>query len=243
MEITGARLIGAICRTVCTQLLQSNLTLQPYGPQPTRILCSWDFPGKNTGVVCCVLLQGIFLTQGSNLHLSCLLLWQAGSLPLAPPGKPGNLDKSEADWEWGLFPKAGFHWAESMLSVSWEQQERAEWAVGLLLKKKETERNFESSFFAWWEMQSRSQALGGWAISCVQPSLCLGEFVSIWQSKGKKKNAVFLFHFCRGIINLWKEGAFLNPSRTGFKSKFSYFVASCVTCGEIVSSYILRLVS
>ena len=31
------------------------------------------FSGKNTGVGCCVLLQGIFLTQGSNLCLLCLL--------------------------------------------------------------------------------------------------------------------------------------------------------------------------
>ena len=30
---------------------------------------------------------GDLLTQGSNLHLLCLLHWQAGSLPLAPPGK------------------------------------------------------------------------------------------------------------------------------------------------------------
>ena len=34
------------------------------------------------------LLQGIFLTQGSNPHILCLLHWQVGSLPLAPPGKP-----------------------------------------------------------------------------------------------------------------------------------------------------------
>ena len=33
-------------------------------------------------------LQGIFLVQGSNQHLLCLLHRQAGSLPLAPPGKP-----------------------------------------------------------------------------------------------------------------------------------------------------------
>ena len=46
-----------------------------------------DFPGKNTGVDCHALLQGIFPTQGSNLHLLCLLHWQAGSFPLAPPGK------------------------------------------------------------------------------------------------------------------------------------------------------------
>ena len=37
--------------------------------RPTRLLCPWDFPGKNTGVGCHFLLQGIFLTQGSNLHL------------------------------------------------------------------------------------------------------------------------------------------------------------------------------
>ena len=37
---------------------------------------------------CHPLLQGIFPTQGSNLHLLCLLHWQIGSLPLAPPGKP-----------------------------------------------------------------------------------------------------------------------------------------------------------
>ena len=45
-------------------------------------------PGKNTGVGCHALLQGIFLIQGLNPSLWCLLPWQAGSLPLAPPGKP-----------------------------------------------------------------------------------------------------------------------------------------------------------
>ena len=30
------------------------------------LLCPWDSPGKNTGVGCHALLQGIFLTQGSN---------------------------------------------------------------------------------------------------------------------------------------------------------------------------------
>ena len=40
----------------------------------------WDFPGKNTGVCCHALLQGIFLSQGPNSHL---LHWQAGSLSLS----------------------------------------------------------------------------------------------------------------------------------------------------------------
>jgi len=39
-------------------------------------------------VGCHDLLQGIFPTQRSNLCLSCLLHWQAGSLALAPPEKP-----------------------------------------------------------------------------------------------------------------------------------------------------------
>ena len=63
-------------------------SLQHYGLQPTRLLCPQDSLDKNTGVGCCALLQGIFPTQGSNLSLLCLLHWQAGSLPLAPPGKP-----------------------------------------------------------------------------------------------------------------------------------------------------------
>ena len=47
----------------------------------------WDSPGMNIGVGCLALLQGIFPTQGSNPCCLCLLHWQAGSLPLIPPGK------------------------------------------------------------------------------------------------------------------------------------------------------------
>ena len=37
--------------------------------RPTRLLRPWDFPGKNTGVGCHFLLQGIFPTQRLNLGL------------------------------------------------------------------------------------------------------------------------------------------------------------------------------
>ena len=46
------------------------------------------FPSKNTGMSCHFLLQGIFLTQGSNPGLLRLLHWQVDSFPLVPPGKP-----------------------------------------------------------------------------------------------------------------------------------------------------------
>ena len=39
--------------------------------------CPWNFPGKNTGMGCHLLLRVIFLNQGSNLHLLHLLNWQA----------------------------------------------------------------------------------------------------------------------------------------------------------------------
>ena len=42
----------------------------------------WDFPGKNTGVGCHFLLEGIFPTLGLNPRLLCLLHWQVDSLPL-----------------------------------------------------------------------------------------------------------------------------------------------------------------
>ena len=60
-------------------------SLQPYGLQPARLLCPRNFPGKNSGVGCHFLLQGLFRTQGSNPHL---LLWQPDSLALSHQGKP-----------------------------------------------------------------------------------------------------------------------------------------------------------
>ena len=53
-----------------------------HGLQPTRLLCPWNFPDKNNGVNCYFLLQGIFPTQGLNLHVLHLLHWQTDSLPL-----------------------------------------------------------------------------------------------------------------------------------------------------------------
>ena len=58
-----------------------------------QLLCPWDSPGKNAGVDFRALLQEIFPTHGSNLHLLSLLRWQAGSLQLVPPGKPNHVHK------------------------------------------------------------------------------------------------------------------------------------------------------
>ena len=56
-------LVVQSCPTLCNPVGDSP----PAGLQPTRLLHPWDFPGKNIGVGCQSLLQGIFLSQGSNL--------------------------------------------------------------------------------------------------------------------------------------------------------------------------------
>ena len=55
--------------------------------EPTKLLCLWDFSGKNTGTGCHFLLQGFFPTQGS---ISCILcpLHCRWILYPKPPGKP-----------------------------------------------------------------------------------------------------------------------------------------------------------
>ena len=49
-------------------------SLRPHGLEPTRLLCPWGFPGRNTGVDCYFLLREIFATGGQT-HTSCVV-WQ-----------------------------------------------------------------------------------------------------------------------------------------------------------------------
>ena len=64
----------------CCCLVAKSSNTFAHGLQLTRFLFPWDFPGKNTAVGRHFLLQGIFPTQGLNLHL---LQWQVDSLPLS----------------------------------------------------------------------------------------------------------------------------------------------------------------
>ena len=68
--------------------LSCLLLLWPHRLQSTRLLCPWDLPGKTTRMCCHFLLQGIFPTQGLNLHLLCLQCWQMESLQLSHHENP-----------------------------------------------------------------------------------------------------------------------------------------------------------
>ena len=63
-------------------LVALSCPTETYGLWAASLLCPWNSPGKDTGVGCHSLLQGIYLTQGSNrglLHcrqiLYCLSHW------------------------------------------------------------------------------------------------------------------------------------------------------------------------
>ena len=68
----------------CPTLLQSR------GLKPIRLLCPWDFPGKNAGVGCHFLLQEIFPTRGLNLCL-CVSCISGGFFTAEPPAKPSQV--------------------------------------------------------------------------------------------------------------------------------------------------------
>ena len=67
-----------------------------------------DSPGKNAGVACHALLQGIFPSQGSNPGIEPRSpALQADSLPAEPPGKPKNTGMGSLSLLQGIFPTQG----------------------------------------------------------------------------------------------------------------------------------------
>ena len=74
-------LVNMLTEALCETLSQNHLAKCPCVPYPQllwdmndslpwdRPLCPWDFSGKKPGVGCHSILQGIFSTQESNLHL------------------------------------------------------------------------------------------------------------------------------------------------------------------------------
>ena len=92
-------LVAQLCPTLC----------DPMDYRPTRLLCSCNSPGKNTGVGCHALLQGIFATQGSNPGLPHFrwILYQ-----LCHQGNPRIL-------EWVAYPfSRGSFWPRNGTAVS-----------------------------------------------------------------------------------------------------------------------------
>ena len=70
--VWGHFVMAALC--ACSVASVMSDSLQPYGLLPTRLLCPWDSPSKNTGVCCHALLQRIFPTRDQTRvsYVSCI---------------------------------------------------------------------------------------------------------------------------------------------------------------------------
>jgi len=66
------KIVSVLLRYACTcSVAKLCLTLRPHGLKPARLLCPWDFPGKNTDMDCHFLLQMIFQPRDGTF-VSCI---------------------------------------------------------------------------------------------------------------------------------------------------------------------------
>ena len=61
----------SICCCCCQVTSVVSDSVQPHRRQPTRLPRPWDFPGKNTGVGCHILLQCMKVKSESEFAQSC----------------------------------------------------------------------------------------------------------------------------------------------------------------------------
>ena len=96
----GASLGRVWLTTWCGCSVASDSFVTPWTTVP-KLLCPRNSLGKNTGVGCYFLLQGIFPPQGSNPRLLCLLHWQVDFFfffffTTVPPGKPSQASEGSS---------------------------------------------------------------------------------------------------------------------------------------------------
>ena len=133
-------LVAQLCLTLCNFMDCISSGSSVYG----------DSIGKNTGVGCHALLQGIFPTQGSTPGL---LHWQMGSLTLAPPGKPhyGLL-------EWVAMPSSrGSSQLRNRTQVSFT---RSEFFIVWVMRTKNILFLFSNRKWESWDISIMSNAYG-----------------------------------------------------------------------------------
>ena len=88
-------------------------SLWPHGLQSTRLLCPWDFSGKNTRMGCHSLLQGIFMIQGSNLWMSMSKHWE--------------VVKDKEDWCVAVRGVTkSWTWLSNWKTIVWEKSQKRE---------------------------------------------------------------------------------------------------------------------
>ena len=73
-------------------------SVQPHRWHPTRLLCPWDSPGKNTGVGCHFLLQCIKMKSDSEVAQPCLTFGDPMDCSLPGSSTHGIFQASLLEW-------------------------------------------------------------------------------------------------------------------------------------------------
>ena len=79
-------------------------SVQPHRQQPTRLLCPWDSPGKNTGVGCHFLLQCMKVKSESEVAQSCPS--PSDPMDCSPPGSSVHGIFQASVLEWVVMPSS-----------------------------------------------------------------------------------------------------------------------------------------
>ena len=116
-------------------------SLGSHGLQPSRLLCPWHSPGKNTGVRCHALLQGNLPNPGIKPRSPTL---QVDSLSTEPQGKPKNTGMGSLSCLLGIFPTQESNWGllhcrQILYQLSYQRSVHTHTHTGILLSHKKNE--------------------------------------------------------------------------------------------------------
>ena len=92
----------------------------PHGLQPTRLLCPWDFPGKNTGVGCHFLLQCRKVKSESEVAQSCPTL--SDPMDCSLPGSSVHGVFQARVLEWGAIAFSETSYYSCLIPTSTEER-------------------------------------------------------------------------------------------------------------------------
>ena len=91
-------LLNKACFCCCCVASVVSDSVRPHRRQPTRLLCPWDSPGKNTGVGCHFLLQCMQVKSESEVAQSCPTLSNPMDWSLPGSSIHGTLQARVLEW-------------------------------------------------------------------------------------------------------------------------------------------------